>query len=40
MSNKADPADYIGRMSRNKDQRKVMEFVFGGSKELDDFTNG
>lgn len=36
--NKADPADYIARLSRNKDQRKVMEFIFGGSKHLDDFT--
>jgi hypothetical protein len=38
MSNKADPAQYIGRMSRNPQQRKVMEFIFGGPKELDDFT--
>jgi hypothetical protein len=38
MSNKADPAQFIGRMSRNGDQRKVLEFVFGGPKELDDFT--
>lgn len=38
MSSKADPAQYIGRMSRNGDQRKIMEFIFGGKKELDDFT--